>query len=87
MQRRRVACSWGCVKLFLHFAAEANRLQLQKEVSRLGEETRQLEERRAADLQAALKGLDHDKKDLQKKLQDREAKILGEEGRVWEWNM
>lgn len=52
-------------------------MALQKEVSRLGEEGRLMEERRAGDLQSAIKGLDHEKKDLTKKLQDRDSKITG----------
>jgi hypothetical protein len=54
---------------------ESGKLLLQQEVSRLMEDTRAAEERRAADFQAAVKGLDHEKKDLQKKLHDRETKI------------
>ena len=50
---------------------------LQKEVSRMAEEGRQAEERRAADLQSVIKGLDYEKKDLQKRLQDKEAKVAG----------
>ncbi|XP_047738338.1 rootletin [Hyalella azteca] len=54
---------------------ESGKLLLQQEVSRLMEDTRAAEERRTVDFQAAVKGLDHEKKDLQKKLHDRETKI------------
>ncbi|KAF2365634.1 hypothetical protein FHG87_003615 [Trinorchestia longiramus] len=55
--------------------AESTKMHLQQEVSRLMEESRVLEDKRAAELQSTIKGHDYEKKDLQKKIQDRDSKI------------
>ena len=56
---------------------ESLKAGLQKEVSRMAEDSRLQEERRTAELAAAIKGLDYEKKDLNKKLQDKDARITG----------
>ena len=43
----------------------------------MAEDSRLQEERRAGELAAAIKGLDYEKKDLNKKLQDKDARITG----------
>ncbi|XP_066951894.1 rootletin-like isoform X2 [Macrobrachium rosenbergii] len=55
--------------------AEDTRVALKKELNRANEEMRSAEERRSNDLQALIRKVDVEKKDLQKRLDEKESKL------------
>ncbi|XP_063597935.1 rootletin-like [Penaeus indicus] len=55
--------------------AEDTRVTLKKEVTRLNEEMRTSEERHSSDLQSFIKKSDNEKRDLQKRIDDKDSKL------------
>ncbi|XP_071552290.1 LOW QUALITY PROTEIN: uncharacterized protein [Panulirus ornatus] len=55
--------------------AEEKRAALKKEINRVNEEMRSSEDRRSSELQSFIKKADLEKKDLQKRLDDKESKL------------
>lgn len=66
--------------LLLWKSAEDTRVTLKKEVTRLNEGMRTSEERHSSDLQSFIKKSDNEKRDLQKRIDDKDSKLSSKLG-------